>query len=247
MFNAEKVKNELIQWIGDYFEKNGQNSCAVVGISGGKDSSVVAALCARALGRERVVGVLMPQGVQQDIDVSRALVAYLDIRSFTVNIGETVGVLFKAIEDSGADMSRQAEINTPARVRMATLYAVAAGLNGRVSNNCNLSETWVGYSTKYGDAAGDFSPLSSLTVTEVKAIGRALDLPEMFVEKVPIDGLCGKTDEENLGFTYALLDNYIRTGQCDGEAVKAEIDRLHVFSAHKRTEMPRFKYQADVD
>ena len=240
MFDAERIKNECVQWIRDFFAANGPDCNAVVGISGGKDSSVVAALCVEALGADRVVGVLMPCGEQADIDCSIKLVNHLGIRHYTVNIGETVKALTSAVS-SELELSTQSVTNLPPRLRMATVYAVSQSVNGRVANTCNLSEDWVGYSTRYGDAAGDFSPCSGLTVAEVKEIGHLLGLPYDLVEKTPIDGLCGKTDEENLGFTYAELDRYIRTGEIDDMEKKARIDRLHRINQFKLELMPIFE------
>ena len=239
MFDARKVKDQCVQWIRDFFEENGKGCNAVVGISGGKDSSIAAALCVEALGKDRVVGVLMPQGVQHDIDMAQLLVDHLGIRHYVVNIGETVDAILKAFPQE-LELSAQSRINLPPRIRMSTLYAVSQSVNGRVVNTCNLSEDWVGYSTRYGDAAGDFSPMSNLTVTEVKEIGHLLGLPAVLVEKVPIDGLCGKTDEENLGFTYAELDVYIRTGVMDDQEKKALIDRKHKANLFKLQLMPSF-------
>ena len=214
MFDAQKVKNECVEWIRDFFEKNGKGCNAVVGISGGKDSSVSAALCVEALGRDRVIGVLMPRGEQPDIDMAYLLVNSLGIKHYVINIKDACeGVLNNLPKD--LKISEQTKTNLPPRIRMSTLYAIAQSVNGRVCNTCNLSEDWVGYSTRYGDSVGDFSPLSNITVTEVKEIGRLLGLPNELVDKTPTDGLCGKTDEENLGFTYAELDVYIRTGKID--------------------------------
>ena len=187
MFNAIKTKDECVLWIREFFEKNGTDCNVVIGISGGKDSSVVAALCAEALGIKRVIGVLMPNGIQSDIDAAQLLVDFLGIRHYTVNIRDSVEGLKK----------------------------------------CSLSEECVGYATRYGDGAGDFSPCCRLTVHEVKAIGRVLGLPEKLIEKPPVDGLSGKTDEENLGFTYEELDRYIRTGIIDDPQIKQRIDLLH--------------------
>ena len=240
-FDAAKTKDAIIQWILKFFEKNGPGCNAVVGISGGKDSSVTAALCVQALGAQRVFGVLMPQGEQHDIGYSKELAEFLGIKYFVVNIKTAVDSLMESIKENELTVSRQAVVNTPARIRMTTLYAVAASLNGRVANTCNLSEDWVGYSTKYGDAAGDFSPLCSLTVTDVKAVGRALPLPAKFIDKVPEDGLSGKSDEDNLGFTYDVLDRYIRQGICEDTATKEKIDRLHEINLHKIMPMPGFK------
>ena len=206
-FNPEKAANKCIEWIRRWFEENGSGCSAVIGISGGKDSSVAATLCAKALGAERVIGVLMPQGEQFDIDYSHELCELLGIRKIEVNIGETVAALKAAFP---FEPSVQTATNIPPRIRMTVLYAVSQSNNGRVANTCNLSEDWVGYATRYGDGAGDFGPISHFTVQEVKAIGRYLGLPEKFVEKPPLDGLCGKTDEDNLGFTYAELETYFR-------------------------------------
>lgn len=238
MKDAMKVKNDCVAWIRRFFEENGPGCSAVVGISGGKDSSVVAALCAEALGKERVVGVLMPCGEQKDIDMAELLVRHLGIRHYTVNIHDAVEAIRKEIP---LDLSNQSRINLPPRVRMATLYAVSQSVNGRVANTCNLSEDWVGYSTRYGDAAGDFSPCSGLTVAEVKEIGRLLGLPSVLVDKVPSDGLCGKTDEDNLGFTYAELDRYIRSGKMPEGETKERIDSLHRRNLFKLQLMPAFR------
>ena len=237
MFNAEKVKNECVEWIRDFFEKNGKGCNAVVGISGGKDSSIVAALCVEALGKDRVIGVLMPCGEQADIDMAKLLVDTLGIKHYIINIKDAVDGLTKSIPFELSDQSRT---NLPPRIRMSTLYAVSQSNNGRVANTCNLSEDWVGYSTRYGDSVGDFSPCSHLTVAEMKQIGRLLGLPDVLVDKVPIDGLCGKTDEDNLGFTYAELDRYIRTGEIDDMEKKAKIDRMHEMNLFKMQLMPAF-------
>ena len=240
MFNAEKVKNDCVQWIRDFFEQNGKDCNAIVGISGGKDSSVAAALCVEALGKERVIGVLMPQGVQHDIDMAYMLVNHLGIKHYEVNVKEAVDGILNALPEE-LEITAQTKQNIPPRIRMSTLYAVSQSCNGRVCNTCNLSEDWVGYSTRYGDSVGDFSPMSHLTVTEVKKIGHLLNLPKELVEKTPIDGLCGKSDEENLGFTYAELDEYIRTGKIDNEKTKELIDYKHKVNLFKLDLMPSFK------
>ena len=237
MFNAEKIKNDCVKWIREFFEENGKGCNAVVGISGGKDSSVVAALCAEALGKDRVIGVLMPCGEQSDIDMAKLLVEHLGIRHYIINIKDAVDGLVGSIPFELSDQSR---INLPSRIRMSTLYAISQSNNGRVANTCNLSEDWVGYSTRYGDAAGDFSPCSNLTVQEVKAIGRVLGLPAALVDKAPTDGLCGKTDEDNLGFTYAELDRYIREGVIEDQEKKENIDCRHKNNLFKLQLMPAF-------
>ena len=239
-FNAIEVKNKCVDWIRDFFEKNGKDCNAVVGISGGKDSSIVAALCVEALGKDRVIGVLMPNGEQSDISYSYFLCGNLGIKFVTVPIEDAVNGVLNVMKEN-VDISEQTIINLPARIRMSTLYAVSQSMNGRVANTCNLSEDWVGYSTRYGDAAGDFSPLSNLTVTEIKQIGRILGLPDELIDKVPTDGLCGKTDEDNLGFTYDVLDKYIRTGEIEDEEVKKRIDMMHEKNLFKLQLMPSFQ------
>ena len=246
-FDVKEVKKELIKWIQDWFKENGDGCNAVIGISGGKDSTVTAALLVEALGKERVVGVLMPNGVQADIGDSKKVVEFLDIKNITVNIKDAVEAekknVIEALKTIGKDeLSEQTIINLPPRIRMATLYAVSQTVNGRVINTCNLSEDWVGYSTRYGDSAGDVSPLANLTVGEVKELGMELGLPRELVYKAPSDGLCGKTDEDNLGFTYATLDNYLRTGVCEDENIKNIIDRKHRINKFKLELMPSYKY-----
>ncbi|MBR6533837.1 MAG: NAD(+) synthase [Clostridia bacterium] len=240
MFDALKVKNECVEWIRNFFENNGKGCNAVVGISGGKDSSVAAALCAEALGRDRVIGVLMPQGEQHDIDMAYMLVNHLGIKHYEVNVKDAVDGILNNLPKE-IEITAQTRQNIPPRIRMSTLYAVSQSLNGRVCNTCNLSEDWVGYSTRYGDSVGDFSPMSNLTVTEVKEIGYLLGLPKELVDKTPIDGLCGKSDEENLGFTYKELDVYIRTGEIADKEKKEIIDKKHKANLFKLEIMPSFK------
>ena len=241
MFNVEKVTNDLIKWIQNWFEENGRGCNAIIGISGGKDSSIVAALCVKALGKERVIGVLMPNGVQSDIADSQKLVDFLGIKHFICNIKDATDGVISSLNDCGLELNEQARINLPPRIRMSTLYAVSQTLNGRVANTCNLSEDYVGYSTRYGDSAGDFSPLGKLTVQEVKKIGKYLGLPIDLVDKIPSDGLSGMGDEDKLGFTYATLDNYIRTGVCEDLATKERIDRLNRINAFKLKVIPAFE------
>ena len=241
-FNVEKVTNDLVKWLNDWFNENGPGCNAVIGISGGKDSSVTAALCVRALGADRVIGVLMPNGDQYDIDVSEALVKHLGIRSFVVNIKDAYNGVVNAAKAAGVELSDQSYINLAPRLRMSTLYAVSQSYNGRVINTCNLSEDWVGYSTRYGDSVGDFSPMSCFTTAEIRAMGRVLRLPSVLIEKVPSDGLSGMSDEDKLGFTYAVLDRYIRTGEIDDPATKERIDTLHKKNLFKLRFMDCFKY-----
>lgn len=249
--NPEQTKKEIILWIRNYFKENGPECTAVIGISGGKDSSVTAALMKEALGKERVLGVLMPNGIQKDIEDSRSLVRTLDIPYIECNINEAFLGMQHMLESNDKlkeithldILSDDTRINLPPRLRMTTLYAVAQMLphGGRIVNTCNRSEDYVGYSTKYGDAAGDFSPLSDLLVHEVLQLGEILRLPDYLVHKVPSDGLSNQSDEDKLGFTYQTLDHYILTGECEDEQTKKRIDHLHTINLHKLKLMPSFK------
>lgn len=241
-FNAKKVKKQIVDWIKDFFEENGKDCNAVVGISGGKDSTIVAALCVEALGKDRVIGVMIPNGIQSDINTARSVCKFLGIKSYTINIDTAYKSILQQISTQVDRCTSQTEINLPPRLRMSVLYAVSQSVNGRVANTCNLSEDWVGYSTRYGDSVGDFSPLSDLTVTEIKQIGYELRLPTQLIEKIPADGLCGKTDEENLGFTYEELDKYIRDGVIENVEHQKRIEELHNKNQFKLNLMPKFEY-----
>ncbi len=246
-FDAKKTIDEIVKWIQEWFQENGEDSIAVVAISGGKDSSVTAALCVEALGSDRVYGVLLPNGIQHDIDMSKLLVEHLGISHSIINIKNAIDDVLKSLgENLPVDVSAQTRTNLPPRIRMAITYAVSQSLNGRVANTSNLSEDWVGYATKYGDTAGDFSPLSKLTVQEVKAVGRELGLPDVLVDKVPIDGLTDLTDEDNLGFTYATLDKYIRTGICEDAETKRKIDAKHMWNKFKLEPMDFYPYDGPI-
>lgn len=238
--NPQETKRRLVEWIKDYFSQNGPECTAVIGISGGKDSSICAALCLEALGPERVLGVLMPNGEQSDIEDSRSLVKALGLKAIEINIEQGYRGMLAALGGKER-LGKDALINLPPRLRMATLYAIAQSLpkGGRVVNTCNRSEDYIGYSTKFGDAAGDFSPLSNLLVSEVRQIGKCTNVPLILVEKTPSDGLCGQTDEEKIGFSYETLDRYILTGEAPAET-KAKIDRMHERNLHKLLPMPSF-------
>ena len=246
LVEPKKAKDEIVQWIRDYFQENGPDCSAVVGISGGKDSSVVAALCVEALGKDRVVGVLMPNGYQSDIGDSYRIVEALDINCKVVNINDAYMAMMDSLEGV-MNVSEQTKINLPPRLRMAVLYAVAQSLTrgGRVANTCNLSEDFVGYSTKYGDSVGDFSPLANLMVHEVKQIGHELSIPADLVDNTPADGLCGKTDEDNLGFSYAQVDDFIEKGTCGIMSVDYKIQQMHQKNLHKLRWMPTFGGHTD--
>lgn len=240
-FDVPSVTANCIDWIRKWFAENGSNAKAIIGISGGKDSSVTAALCVKALGTDRVFGVLMPQGIQYDLDISHRLCKHLGIDYTVINIGDIVSLTQNTVHTAlHQELSAQSVTNLPARIRMSVLYTVSQTVGGRVANTCNLSEDWVGYSTRYGDSAGDFSPLGALTVTEIKQIGTHLGLPHEFVFKTPEDGLSGKSDEENLGFSYNELDLYIRTGNIDNTAHQKKIDHLHHKNLFKQNPIPVF-------
>ncbi len=248
--NPEKTLQAAENWLRQYFEQHAPKACAVIGISGGKDSSVTAAICAAALGKDRVIGVLMPDGTQTDIEDSRLLISHLGIRSLEINIGKITSAFRNTFRENAAfaqltgipGLSRDSEINFPARIRMSTLYAVAQSLphGGLVINTCNRSEDFVGYSTKFGDSAGDLSLLSAFAVHEVLQLGAAAGLPGKLLKKAPSDGLSGLTDEDKLGFTYAELDRYMETGLCEDPVKQAQIERLHRQNLHKIQPMPYF-------
>ncbi len=241
-FDEKKVTKELLIWLKKWFLENGKDCNAVLGISGGKDSTVTAALCAKALGNDKVIGVLMPNGEQKDITDSLRVCELLKIKNYTINIKGAVDAEINELKKVGIELTDQTIINLPPRIRMATLYAVSQSNNGRVINTCNLSEDYVGYSTRYGDSAGDVAPLARLTVDEVRKIGLELGLPYELVYKTPSDGLCGKTDEDNLGFTYQVLDKYIRTGICEDKKIKEIIDKKHLLNKFKLELMQSYEY-----
>ncbi len=236
--DIQKIRQDCVQWIRDYFEENGPGCKAVVGISGGKDSSIVAALCVEALGADRVFGVLMPYRKQKDIADSHRIVEHLGIEACQIDISFAAHAVVKGLRAAQLKPSVQARVNLNPRIRMTVLYAVSQSVNGRVANTCNLSENTIGFSTYNGDAAGDFAPIAMLTVTELFALGRELGLPLDLAEKKPA---CDHgEDEEVIGFTYAVLDRYIRTGVCEDAAVKARIDELERTNRFKLELMPKF-------
>lgn len=240
-----QLTKDVIQWIRDYYKDN-HDGKAIIGISGGKDSTICAALLVEALGKDRVIGVLMPRGDQKDIADSYRVCDYLDIHRVTIDIDSVCTILTaKTMDAVGYPQRRtpdEIRTNLPARIRMTTLYTVCAMYrNSRVVNTSNFSERYIGYSTKYGDGAGDFSPLGMLTVREVLAIGDDLGLPYDLVHKTPADGMSGKSDEEKIGFTYEELDNYIMYVE-DGlsDETTAKIEKMHKANEHKLKDMPRF-------
>ena len=244
------LKEDAVAFVKDYFEKNGNSETkAIIGISGGKDSSTVAALCCEAIGRERVLGVLMPNGVQSDIDYSRKLCDFLGIKNITVNIQDGYNALSKTISESVgvAELSDQFKTNTPSRLRMTTLYGVAALIgNARISCNGNLSERLAGFFTLWGDGAGDFAPLAYLYVSEVIQLGTELGLPDELVHKAPSDGMCGMTDEDKLGFTYDELQKVAEGKESEVAPAQVEKIRAKINSVSWKKELlniPSFKYR----
>ena len=257
-FNVKNVKNELVQWLKEWESKNAKGCNFVIGISGGKDSTIVAALLKECFGKDRVYGVLIPCGEQKDIDVSRDVVRTLGVHSIEINIEDAFntilnGITYGIYDDAkqGIDylkISDQTKTNLPCRLRMSLLYAISQSINGRVIGTCNLSENYIGYFTRYGDGASDCEPLANLTVQEVKAIGYELGLPKKFIEKVPDDGLpCSKSDEEKIGFSYSVLDKYIRTGEIEDKSIKERIDTMHEKNKFKLEPIPAFEYYDTLD
>lgn len=232
-FDVEKVTKDCILWIKNWFEKNGPGCNAVLGLSGGKDSTIVAKLCVEALGADRVIGVMMPNGVQKDISDSYRVCNILGIKNYTINIEGAVNSTLNQMKECGIDISEQTRTNLPARIRMSTLYAVSQSNNGRVLNTCNYSENYVSWETKFGDGVGDLSPLGNLTVREVLAIGDYLGLPSDLVHKTPIDGLNTNadgsyvTDEQGLGFSYDELDDYLLDNIKPSPEKLERIEKLH--------------------
>lgn len=241
-FNAEIVTKDLIAWLKHYFTNNGdENTIAVIGMSGGKDSLIAAALCAKVLGPERVLGVMMPNGEQADKKDASDSIDYLGIDGIEVNIEKICNAEYELLENVGIEISSAIKTNVPARVRMMTLYSIAADVHGRVVCTSNASERFVGYSTKWGDGVGDLMPLQDLTVTELYAIGDYLELPKHLLYKAPADGMTGKTDEEVLGFTYKELDNYILKHELpeDIETFR-KIKNKHHAARHKTGSTPAY-------
>lgn len=234
-FNVEKVTEQITDWIRNWFYTNASMKNAVIGISGGIDSAVVATLCRKALGKCRVIAVLMPNIYQEDYDTAAEVAFKVTDRIYIINIGRSYTDILMQMADFRLQASDQTRYNLPARLRMATLYAIAQSTNGMVANTCNLSESYVGYDTLFGDQCGSFAPIANLTKTEVRAIAEYLYLPREVIKKDPSDGLCGRTDEESFGFTYQELDSYLRNGGVGVSAnTIAEIERMHKASEYKR-------------
>lgn len=247
-YRDEKLKdiNSIIYEMRRSCEKNGIRG-AVVGISGGKDSTIVAKLMVECLGKENVLGVLMPNGVQSDIEDSVKVVELLDIDAITINIGnpynELKDVIDRELHYLGKKLTEPSRINIAPRIRMTTLYAVAQSLgNGwRVIGTTNKSEDYIGWLTKWGDGGVDFEPIIDFTVTELRKLGQYLGLPKELVCKVPVDGLADGSDEDRIGFSYDMLDTFITEGTTGDVEIDNKISRMYDYSEHKRNPIPRFK------
>lgn len=246
-YNVLDVTERLIRWIKEWFEVNGKGCNAVLGISGDKDSTVAAALCVKALGKERVIGVLLSNGEESDIADAYEICDILGIRSYYMNIEEKVEAAYELMLWIGLEITEQVREETPLRERNECIRSVCRSQNGRMVNTCNLSEDYIGCFTIGGDGDGDFAPLADITATEVIQIGHYLGLPSHLVDKMSAGDLCGKTDEEKYEFSYAVLDDYIRTGKCDSSYIKSCIDERHRNNGFKMQTMPKFKINGDYN
>ncbi|MBQ8110650.1 MAG: NAD(+) synthase [Clostridia bacterium] len=243
VFDAARARDGLVEGVRRLAAQQGFTR-VVVGISGGKDSTVSAAICARALGRENVYGVMLPDGGQLDIADSIRVCEALGINRRTVNIGAIHEALRSLTDQRGAGAapgefdiprSRESDINVGPRLRMTVLRYIAQSLGARLVGTGNLSESTVGYCTKDGDTSCDFALLGALTSVEVVGVGLTMpEIPAELVEKTPTDGLSGKSDEERLGLTYADIHRYIRLGPCGDADTDARIRQKQRANAHKR-------------
>jgi NAD+ synthase len=242
VFDVEIETENAVQWIKQYFAKQPHAKGAVIGISGGKDSAVCAALLVDALGKDRVLGVSLPNGKQKDIDDACAVAEQLGIEYKVVNINLTYRALLFEIENVEKEVSELAEINMLPRLRMTALYALSANRHYRVCGTGNMSEDYVGYCTKWGDAAWDFNPIQYFTTEEVVEIGDFMGLPEQVMHKTPSDGICGKSDEDNLGISYADINKVIRgrASEVDPEVFKKIMEK-HRYNLHKVQTPPCYK------
>lgn len=241
-FDAKKTALDVVNWVKQYFQQNGPTAEAVIGISGGKDSTVCAAVCIAALGKGRVVGIQMPHNTQRDMQDSNDVIKFLGIKKFYGNIAPIVNAYYDIIDlaDRSGEIPTIVKQNLPPRVRTTMLYTYANRYGARVACTGNLSETYIGWSTRWGDDVGDFAPFENLTASEVVAIGDALGIPSRFTHKIPEDGLTHKSDEENFGFSYKELDAYIRGDRSINPDTIMKIEAMHARSEFKRQPIPKF-------
>ena len=239
VFDAKTAKEKLVIWLRDYFNNGGNPINAVVGCSGGKDSTVVLAALVEAIGPERVYAVLMPNGTQHDIEDSYKVCEFLGLKPYEINIADGYSGVLNAV-GKHFELTKQATINAAPMVRMMTLKAFSQCVNGRFTCNGNLSELYLGWFTIGGDDSGAIRPLANMTVTEVIAVGKELGLPDWMIDKKPSDGLCGQSDEDKFGFSYKVLDQYIRTGEINDLLIKEKIDTMHNKNKFKLEPIPSF-------
>jgi NAD+ synthetase len=252
MFNAEKVTKDLIKWIQEYFvSSDGKN--IVIGISGGKDSTICAELCARAVGRMNVYGLILPDGEQKDLNEAIAVCRHIGIKYEILNIEKLSKEMLSLLKETFhcLPMTDAYKYNTPARLRMTMLYGLATLMGGRVCCTSNLSEEYIGWNTKWGDAVGDFAPLLDFTAMEVREIGEVLNLPRKFIYKTPIDGMREGSDEKAFGFSYDKLDLYLRKEEFDFQVNYydndiSKINKMHNQASHKRNPIPKFEYKPEI-
>lgn len=234
------LKDDIINWLTTYKNENHVPG-VVLGLSGGKDSTTVAMLAKKVWG-DNVVGIMMPNGVQPDIDDTKAIAEKLDLWTMNVNIGSAMTAMLDAI---AIDVSDKSKTNIPPRLRMTVLYAIAQTLGYQVIGTGNYSERFIGWTTKWGDSACDLNPIGNLTKTEVVEIGLELaeefGLDKKFIEKAPGDGLTGKTDEDNFGFTYHDLDGFLLNKMPSDPEIEQKIMNMHLASLHKVNPIPMFK------
>lgn len=236
--DARHVTGQLVDWIRTrVLAANSKGT--VLGLSGGIDSAVVAALCRRAF-EDSTLGVMMPcHSMPQDEEDARLVAAALGLETARVDLTGTYDVLMSAIEQAtGNQLMRLAQANTKARLRMTTLYGIAATRSALVVGTGNRSELTIGYFTKHGDSGVDMLPIGGLVKAQVFELAAHLGIPEKIIRKAPSAGLWeGQTDEQEMGFTYAALDRYILTGQAEPD-VTARIGRARDLSEHKRSMAP---------
>lgn len=241
-FDAKKETERIIDFIQDYYKKNNLGG-AIIGISGGKDSGVVAALFTKALGKENVIGVTLPCHSKVEDQVDAKLVSdYYGFPLYNLDLTNTFDVFEKEVDLLGNFTNEQKEnsrINLKPRLRMASLYYLAALYSSvyqktyLVAGTSNKCELFVGYFTKGGDSVHDISVLADLTVEEVLQIGEVLQVPKKVLYKTPADGLSKYSDEEKLGVTYREIAMYMEDPDQVKEESREKIEKLHEQNRHK--------------